>query len=216
MNRQLTDTTDARFRRELDSFFAVTLLNVVFAVPAVGLGIAYVVASVLGTTDAPSSWLRVLAGALALVSFGLGLAWLRSSSHVLRGILLVRRPFRRRRGPPSEEDVTRGIVGMVAHYRENRMIIRRMILVCTVGGFFFLAMGIVSAVEFASFSLAGGSVTVNGFAVLPFALLALGIALVSLLSSYYFTRFSRSWDLRLAGTVRAEERLNRAMEMETE
>jgi len=194
----------------------VTLLNVVFAAQAIALGMAYVVASVLGTTDMPTPALRALAGALALVCFGLGLAWLRSSAHVLRGVALVRRPFRRRRGQPSEDDVTRGIVGMVAHYRENRATIRTMILVCTVGGFVFLAQGVVSGVEFASFTLSGGGVTVNGIALLPSVLLSLGIGLVSLLSSYYFTRFSRTWDLRLVETGRAEERLRCAMETETE
>ena len=86
------------------------------------------------------------------------------------GVALIRRPFRRRRGPASEEDVTRGIVGMVAHYREHRRTIRTMILVCTVGGLFFLVEGIVSSVEFASFTLSGGSITVNGIALLPAAL----------------------------------------------
>jgi hypothetical protein len=213
---RMTDTTETRFKRELDSFFAVTLLNVVFAAQAIGLGMAYVIASVLGTTDVPTPALRMLAGALALVSFGLGLAWLRSSAHVLRGVAQVRRPFRRRAGPVSDEVLTAGIVGMIAHYRENRATIRTMILVCTVGGFFFLAQGVVSAVEFASFNLPGGSVTVNVFALIPSALLTLGIGLVSLLSSYYFTRFSRSWDLRLDETARAEARLKSAMEMETE
>lgn len=216
MNSRLTDTTETRFRRELNSFFAVTLLNVVFAAQAIGLGMAYVVASVLGTIGVTMPALRVLVGALALVSFGLGLAWLRSSARVLRGVALVRRPFRRRSGPVSEEAVTRGIVGMVAHYRENRTTIRTMILVCTIGGFFFLAQGVVSAVEFASFNLSGGSVTLNGLALIPSALLTLGIGLVSLLSSYYFTRFSRTWDLRLEETARTEERLKSAMEIERE
>ncbi len=152
----MTDPTETRFRRELTSFFRVTLLNVVFAAQAIALGLAYVVAAVLGTAEIPATpALRALAGALALVSFGLGLAWLRSSARVLRGIALIRRPFRRRAGPVSEEALTAGIVGMVAHYRENRTTIRRMILVCTVGGFFFLAQGVVSAVEFASFNLSG-------------------------------------------------------------
>lgn len=216
MNSRLTDTTETRFRRELNSFFAVTLLNVVFAAQAIGLGMAYVVASVLGTIGVTMPALRVLVGALALVSFGLGLAWLRSSARVLRGVALVRRPFRRRSGPVSEEAVTRGIVGMVAHYRENRTTIRTMILVCTIGGFFFLAQGVVSAVEFASFNLSGGSVTLNGLALIPSALLTLGIGLVSLLSSYYFTRFSRTWDLRLEETARTEARLKSAMEIERE
>lgn len=212
----MTDTVEMRFRRELNSFFAVTLLNVIFAAQAIGLGITYVVASVLGTAEVPTPALRVLAGALALVAFGLGLAWMRSSARVLRGVALVRRPFRRRRDPPSEEDVTRGIVGMVAHYRENRATVRTMILVCIAGGIFFLVQGLVSALESASLSLSAGNITLNAFALIPAAVFSLGIGLVGLLSAYYFTRFSRSWDLRLDETARAGERLKSAMEMEQE
>ena len=213
----MTDTTETRFRRELNSFFAVTLLNVVFAAQAIALGMAYVVASVLGTTEvptdrpfgrspAPSPWSPSASGSRGSVRARSSCGASRSSA----GRSGAGEARRARRTSP------RGIVGMVAHYRENRATIRTMILVCTVGGFFFLAQGVVSAVEFASFTLSGGNVTLNGFALLPSALLSLGIGLVSLLSSYYFTRFSRSWDLRLEETARAEERLKSAMEMETE
>ena len=213
----MTDTVEMRFRRELNSFFGVTLLNVVFAAQAIALGIAYVVAAVAGTAEVPAHpALRILAGGLAFACFGLGLAWMRSSARVLRGVALVRQPFRRRRDPPSEEDVTRGIVQMVAHYRENRATVRTMILVCIAGGIFFLVQGLVSALESAVLSLSAGNITLNAFALIPSAVFSLGIGLVGLLSAYYFTRFSRSWDLRLEETARAGERLKSAMEMETE
>jgi hypothetical protein len=206
-----------RFRRELNSFFGVTLLNVVFGAQAIALGIAYVVAAVTGTSEVPADpALRVLAGALAFACFGLGLAWVRSSAMVLRGVALIRRPFRHRKGPASEEEVTRGIVQMVAHYRENRATVRTMILVCVAGGFFFLVQGLVSALESASLSLSAGTITLNAVALIPSAVISLGIGLVGLLSAYYFNRFSRSWDLRLEETARAEERLKSAMEMKTE
>lgn len=213
----MTDTVERRFRRELNTFFGVTLLNVVFAAQAIALGIAYVVAAVIGTTEVPADpALRVLAGALALACFGLGLAWVRSSARVLRGVTSIRRSFRGRPGPVSEEALTGGIVGMIAHYRENRSTIRTMVRVCTAAGFGLLALGVVVGLESASVSLSGGSVTLNGPALISSALLALGIGLVSLLSSYYFSRFSRVWDLRLEETARSEERLKSAMGMDRE
>ena len=39
---------------------------------------------------------------------------------------------------------------------------------------------------------------------------------MSLLSSYYFSRFSRAWDLRLEETGRAEDALKAAMERDAE
>ena len=209
----MTDTTETRFKRELNSFFAVTLLNVVFGAQAVALGVVVVVASVLGTMESATPALRVLAGALALACFGLGIAWIRSSALVLRGVAVIRRPFRRRAGPVSDEAVTAGIVGMIAHYRENRPTIRRMVLVCAAGGLFFLAQGVVSILGLVA---ASASVAPSPFTIIPGAGVTIGLGIAGLLSAYYFTRFSRSWDLRLEETARAEERLKSAMEMETE
>ena len=209
----MTDTIETRFRRELNSFCGVTLLNVVFAAQAIALGITYVITVVLGTAEIPADpALRVLAGALALACFGLGIVWVRSSAVVLRGVAQIRRPFRRRWELAGEEEVTRGIIQMVAHYRENRRMIRTMNIVCIVGGFFFLAQGLVLALE--SASLSTGSVSLNVFALIPSAVLSVGIGLVGLLSAYYFTRFSRSWDLRLEGTARIEEQLKGIMEID--
>ena len=208
---RMTDTTETRFRRDLNSFFVVTLLNVVFAAQAIAIGVTYVLAAVLGTADLPAEpTFRLLAGALALISFGLGLAWIRSSARVLRGVALIRRPFRRRQGPASDEEITRGIVGMVAHYRENRATIRTMVLVCIAGGLFFLAQGLVSVMGIAA-PVAFGPLATNGFALATSAVVNAGLGLVGLLSAYYFNRFSRSWDLRLEETARAEERLKSAM-----
>jgi len=208
----MTDATERRFRGELGSFFRVALLNVVFGALAVGLGAWYVAASVLGATGAlPTPAIRRAAGALALAAFGLGLAWLRSSARVLRGAAAIRREFGGHARPVPDEVLTEGIVRMIAQYREHRRTIRTMIRVCTAGGYCLLALGIVSALESASISLSEGTVTLGSAALLPSALVALGAGLTSLYSSYYFSRFSRVWDRRLAETVRGEERLRDVM-----
>jgi hypothetical protein len=208
---RMTDTTETRFRRDLNSFFVVTLLNVVFAAQAIAIGVTYVLAAVLGTADLPAEpTFRMLAGVLALTSFGLGLAWIRSSARVLRGVALIRRPFRRRQGPASDEEITRGIVGMVAHYRENRSTVRTMVIVCIAGGIFFLAQGLAAILGLAS-PFTGNLYGPGPSALVASAVVNAGLGLVGLLSAYYFDRFSRSWDLRLEETARAEERLRNAM-----
>ena len=207
----MTDATERRFRGELGNFLRVALLNVVFGALAVGLGAWYVTASVLDATGAlPTPALRMAAGALALAAFGLGLAWLRSSARILRGAAAIRRELGGHARPVPEEVLTDGIVRMIAQYRENRKTIRTMVRVCTAGGFCLLALGIVSALESASIALSEGTVTF-GSALLPSTLVALGAGLTSLYSSYYFSRFSRVWDRRLAETVRGEERLRDVM-----
>lgn len=212
----MTDTTETRFRRELNSFFGMTLLNVVFAAQAIALGISYIAAAIAGTPDVPASpALRVLAGALALVCFGLGLAWIRSSAVVLRGVTRIRRPFRRRRVPATDEDVTRGIVEMVAHYREHRRTIRAMVVVCAAGGLLFLAQGVAGALGLLA-PLGPEARAASEYAVFAASIVMVALGLAGLLSAHYFSRFAGTWNGRLAETTRAEDALRTALGIDSE
>jgi len=208
----MTDETLLRFRSELNSFFLLILLNLVFGALAMAFGVQFMVTSVLGLTGGQSlSPLTIIGGSISMVCFGLGIAWLISSAEIFEGIGGIRTEFSDRNKPVSDEALTTGIIRMVAHYRENRKTIHTMILVCTLGGFCFLALGIINSLEFFSFSLSSGRFTLNNYLLIPSALLTLGIALVSLFSSYYFMNFSRAWDRRLEETARSEEMLKKSM-----
>lgn len=204
----MTSTIYSHFYHELNSFFLVTLLNVVFGALAIAFGIQYIVASVLGLTDEePLSLIQIMTAAISMVGFGLGLSWIVSSVEILDGIDDIRNFLKENTTPVSDEITTCGIVRMIAHYRGHRKTIRTMILVCTIGGFCFLALGIISSIEFFSFSLTSGTITLNSYLLIPSVLLALSVALVSLASSFYFSKFSKAWDLREDEISRAEHEL---------
>ncbi|MFA5002242.1 MAG: hypothetical protein WC502_04605 [Methanolinea sp.] len=204
----MTSTIYSHFHHELNSFFLVTLLNVVFGALAMAFGIQYIVASVLGLTyEEPLSLIRIVTAAISMVGFGLGLSWMVSSVEIMDGIDDIRNFLKENTTPVSDEITTCGIVRMIAHYRGHRKTIRTMILVCTIGGFCFLALGIISSIEFFSFSLMSGTITLNSYLLIPSVLLALSVALVSLASSFYFSKFSRAWDLREDEISRAEHEL---------
>jgi hypothetical protein len=90
------------------------------------------------------------------------------------------------------------MVRMLAHYREKKATIRTMVRVCTLGGLGFFILAIITGLKALSFSGSGLTFTFDNFLLVPGMLLTLGIALTSLLSSYYFSRFSRTWDKRLS------------------
>jgi hypothetical protein len=200
----MTTENLTRFKKEHDSFFALVLVNLAFGSIATVFGIQYVVASVLGLTGGQSAVLRVLAGAFAMLSFGLGLSWVVSSRKILKGLKGIRTELDIRREPVTEETLACWIVRMITHYRENRKTIRTMILICTLGGFCFLALGIIGSLEFISIGLSSGAFTLNGSLLVLPVLLALGAAAVSLASSLYFRTFSRAWDLRQGEIERSE------------
>ena len=212
----MTDGTLNQFRNELTALFVIVVLNIVFGALAMAFGVQYMVSSVSGQAAGQFLVLRVVTGTVAMICFGLGIAWIISSVKIFDGIEEIREEFQDRKKPVSDETLTSGIIRMMAHYRQNTKTIHTMILVCTLGGFCFLALGIINSLEFLSISLSSGQFTLKNYLLIPAALLTLGIALVSLLSSYYFSKFSRTWDLRLMETARSEEMLKKSLGIDTE
>lgn len=197
-----------QFKSELNTFFALIILNLIFGALAMAFGIQFIIASVLGLTAGQATIeLRALTGAISLICFGLGLMWVRSGAQILEGITGIRREFRNREEPVPDETLTCWIVRLTAHYRQNKQTIRWMILVCTAGGFCFLTLGMINSLEFISLSFSSATFTLNSWLLIPSAFLALGAGLVSLASSFYFTQFSRTWDLRQEEISRREHEL---------
>ena len=188
----------SQFRKEVRNFFCISILNIVFATLAIAAGITYLVIAVIGLNAGnPSPVLRVSTGVLAMVSFGLGLSWLLSTTRVFRGVAKIKGDLDSLKDTGTEDRVTCLIVRMLAQYRENRTTIRKMILVCTTGGCIFFLLGIADGLEAFSITGTGGEFSMNAISLIPPMLLSLGIAIISLFSSYFFYKFSISWDRRL-------------------
>lgn len=207
-------TTDnlARFNNELNSFFALVMVNLVFGSIAMAFGIASMVTLAFellgGSTDAG---LRLLAYAFAMICFGLGLSLVAASRKILKGIAGIRKELRARKGHVPSELLTCWIVRLTTHYRENRATIRTMILICTLGGFCFLALGIIGSVQFFASNISSGTFVLNGYLLIVPALLAFCAATVSLASSFYFKTFSAAWDHRQEEIDRSECELARKL-----
>ena len=192
------DAALRQFTKEVRHFFRISILNIVFSALAIAFGISYLIMAVLGQTEGiQSPALRVLTGVLAMVSFGLGLSWLLSTIRIFEGVEEIKGDLDSLGGTGTNEQVTCLIVRLLAHYRDNRETIRRMILVCTTGGWIFFLLGIASSLEALTITATGGSFSLDAIRLIPPVLVTLGIALSSLYSSYYFHRFSTTWDRRL-------------------
>jgi len=181
-------------------------MNVIFGALAIAFGVQYMVSSVLGLADgAAFSLLRMATAAFSMAGFGLGLSCIASSVKILDGLDDIRSAAKEQKSTVPGEVTTRGITRMIAHYRRDKKTLRIMILVCTLGGYFFLALGIFYSIEFFSFSLTSGTVTLNSALLIPPVLLAPSIGIVSLLSSFSFARFSKAWDVPEGENSRLEQ-----------
>jgi hypothetical protein len=207
--------TSQQFAGELRGFFIVSLLNVVFAAFATAFGIQFIVISVLALVEGETSYvfpaIRILLGGAAAV---VGLQWILASVHIFSGIKQLRNEYRGLEEAISEETITGLIIRMISYYRENRETVQTMIIAGIFCGFFILILGIISSLEFLSFSFSSGTFTIDIHRVLPSAIPAYFIAMVSLFSAAFFKKFSKVWDLRQQEIDRAEENLRHVLERE--
>ena len=203
MREQLSD----QFAGELRSFFILSLLNVVFGAQALAFGIQFIVTAMLALMEEGAAILipgiLALAGGVLVV---LGLRWILSSVHILSGVTKLRRAHRNIEDSAPDEILTRLIVRMMAHYRENRETIRVMTLICILGGLLFLALGTVNLIQ--AFTEGTGSGSTSPIA----AGINLTIGTVSILSSFGFRTYAAAWDLRLAEASRSEAALQNVLE----
>jgi len=204
--------TVTQFRAELNSFFVLVLLNMAFGALAMAFGMQYMIMAVLGlplVQTAPA--LRVLAGIISMIGFGLGLMWILTSARVLRGMRGIRREFRSHAGPMPDELLTGWIVRMLAHYREHKPILPWMITISRLGGCCFVTLGIVNILQGMTALNASGA---WGDIALPFgaAAINLAIGIVTIIISIGFHRYSRAWDERLDATANNESILKRTLE----
>jgi hypothetical protein len=201
-----------QFDDEIRSFWILSISNLVFAAITMAYGIMVIVTRL--QEMAQSGTLLLVPLIMVIVGFAaavLGIKWILSSVEIFSSIEELKSAYDAKKGQMTPEDSTGFIIQMINQYRTNKATIRTMILVCTAGGCCFLVLGIMSSIEFVSAGLTSGMNTFN-YLLIPSALLLLGIAMVSLLCSYYFRRYASIWDLRLSEISRSENVLEKTME----
>jgi len=198
----MLESTRDQFTKEVRYFFNVAVQNLVFSSLAIAVGFIYIITAVLGTTPciptpdlSPS--LRMIIGALSMVSFGLGISWTLSSLKIIKGIEGIKTNLDKNGSKITDDGITCLIVRMLIYYRDNRDTIRRMVYVCIIGGCAFLFFGILWSLEFLKITGNGTEFSMKAYLLIPVVLVYLGIAIKSLIYANYFSKFSKSWDVRL-------------------
>ena len=210
----MKDTTEQQFGNELTSFFVLVILNLVLGALAMAFGIQGILLTMIQYAEEPTI-LHFLLSAISFIvgaaGIGIGIFWIMTSAKILRGITKIREEYRNHTGPVPPETLTGWIIAVLAHYRENRTVIRRMALIATIGGVIFLAFGVANLVQGVQAVTADGG-QISGY----LAFLAGGINLTIGLITFRFARgfkyYSDVWDLRLDKAGKGEESLKQTLE----
>lgn len=191
-----------RLTREMNSFHALTIVNIAGAGVAISMGIETLVNNLLPMfREQTIMFPQALNVAAVLAGSVFGLMWLISSAEMLDGFQDVRESR-------EDDDPTGLIVENMAFYRENREAVRRLMLGSRATGAFFLVS---AALQLRVLVSQAGSSLLTLMSVVGLALcLALGVAGVYIPSS--LDRYIRMWEGRLSESEEAERRLGEMLE----
>lgn len=195
--------------RELGSFYALVVMNIVAGAVAMGLSVSYGIQSVLAFVQALPG-LELLYSlpvvAMALAAFGVAISWLVSSAEIFGEAQEIRDEFEE--GEAGDDASTTSIiVKTMALYRERKTQIQRMAWVSRLVGVLLLGIGAYNLASIALFGVWGEPIIVGVSVAMN---LAIGAGAIYI--PHLFSNFSRSWDTRVAQGERASEELRRVLE----
>jgi hypothetical protein len=214
---RMTERIQRAFYEELRGFFALAVMNIVFAALTMAFGISIVVTQVFpmleaGEIQIASSAYLLLGGIAAIV----GLWWLPKSAEVLGDVADIREEVHALNDRVNDDESLRLMIGMMALYRDRKETVQRMVLISRVGGAIFLLSGVFNLIRFIMLVTRMGS-AMDTFA-LSLGIIGMGITVgmggAALLISFLFGKYSAAWEARLAESTRAEAVLTRSMEQE--
>jgi len=200
-----------RFNREMRSFYALIILNIVGAGLAMSFGIAWIVPNITPMIQEQSIQISKLAlTGLVVVGCVVALRWLIASVEVFDGFDDLRDDSRVKEAEANCDSLTGLIVRSMAWYRERKANINDLKFGSRVTGAFFLLSAVLQILNLAS-TLSSTSPFNLTLSMIGFILcLVLGVA--GLLIPYSITRFVGTWDHRIEASDEASKRLERIVE----
>jgi len=199
-----------RFNREMSSFFALIITNIVGAGLAMSYGVSTGVNSLILMINAQRILLlqTVLSG-LALLGFVFAIRWLIFSAQIFSDFDDLRDEFKNRSGKTDDETMTELVIQNMAFYRDNKPAIEKLALGSRVTGIFFLILGAVAVFNLLTI---GPTDLMSLLMGASGAFLCVALGIVGAYSPSFFNKYSRIWAQRLQDSVEIENKLNALLE----
>jgi hypothetical protein len=202
---------EMKFKRELETFFRLTIVNVGIAGITFGLGIGLALNLIESIFSGDLQLLPILYTALGVGIFTAGFYWLINTVEVMDGVSDLKAAYEGTKEDRREETITGLIIEMMAYYRSNRTIISRMSTLTPAAGTLAAIGGGIATLASAASIVSDGAALENIVPLLG-GIALLGVGAASVFVARYFTRYSRSWDARLKEAEEIEDALQKKLE----
>ncbi|MDI9644138.1 MAG: hypothetical protein QFX35_02825 [Candidatus Verstraetearchaeota archaeon] len=201
---------EKKFSRELRSFSSLAVINIAFSGIAMALGLAVAVISI---QELLSGWaaINAAASAVGLAAFALSIRWLLAVTELFDGLDDIRDEYSRVKAVRDQQALAGLIARLAAHYRSNRQLISRVILLTKVAGACFVANGAFILLQAALNTPANWAGALGAVAA---SAVNFGVGAAGLSIPHFFREYSRCWEARLEGIAEAEKSLSALMEGE--
>jgi hypothetical protein len=197
-----------KFRRELRSFYALTIMNIAFGGIAMALGINLVTQNIFTLIETQNLLLPELTFlVIGVLSFGIGLRWLLASAEILDGVTDIQDDYDNQKATMNDDTMTHLIVRMTSHYRENKVTIKYLSLFSKIAGVCFLVSGIIIVVN----GILVGTTFNDIFTILG-TIIYLVFGTCGIIVPYFLKQYSSIWDARLQQSAQAESALDKELE----
>ena len=212
MNKDIGKT----FEDEFLSFFALYLMNLVFAALSMAIGMMIVILQVLPQSGTSPAGVPAIPFLLSLIlgcaAFVFGLIWITVTAKLLKSVKVVRSAYKQKKKREMiSDDFTSMMVHMMTQYRDQKKMIRAMVIICMLGGLCYVGLGALNIVQIIS-RIASGDAMQPVLITIFAAAINLTIGGASLLISTYFRRYAKVWDARLDALTISEGELDRMLE----
>lgn len=201
-----------QFKKEIRHFSLVVSANLIIGAIAIAAGILYIIAAILGlTASLVTPEFRMIAGAIAMVCFGLGASVLHFTLGIFRGVRTIRNKLDAEGPAITDERITCLIVQMIAYYRDIRKTLGTIILIGPLCGLCVFVLGILCGFEAFALTPGGISLTLDNRVTILAQAITLAIVVSSLLSSHFFTKFAMAWNQRVVEIEASECALKKTL-----
>lgn len=203
---------EMKFKRELETFFRLTIVNIVIAAVTFGLGIG------LATHQ-----LGIITGAgelevLSLILTGLGVAilaagffWLITAAEIMHGVSALKTAYEKAGGSGDDETITVLMIEMMAYYRSNMSAVSKMAVLGKVSGVLALYFG-AQTTFVAAMAVVSDEILVDTAVQLLGGIVLLGVGSAALFIIDKFNKYSKLWSERLKETADIGDALQQKLE----